>query len=143
MVYVFFADFIVLIHFLWILFMVVGFLLTFIAFFGVYVFRSAGRFGERFFDRWVFRSVHLLGIVYVGGLAACGKYCPLTYAENSLRSKEAGESYAGSFIVHYIEKIVYPEVEAIYIIAPTVMIALFVLGMFIVRPPKQFLPRGR
>lgn len=139
MISLFLADLIVLIHFLWIVFMVLGFLLTGRAFFYVYVFKSVGGAAERFFDRWIFRSGHLFGIVYVSVLAIWGKYCPLTILESGLRRKGAGQSgYTGSFIVHHIEKLVYPEVEVVYVMVPTVIIAVFVVVMFFVRPPSRF-----
>jgi len=107
--------------------MLLGFLLTL----------YAVLFREKFFDRWVFRSLHLLGIFYVASLSILGKYCPLTILENELRSRYAMSSvYSGSFIVHYLEKLVYPDVNPLVIQIPTVFIAVFTIVVFIVKPPK-------
>ncbi len=127
MLYKVLADAIVIIHFAWILFMLLGFILTLCGFF----YRS-------FFDRWLFRTLHLCGIAYVSLLAIMGKYCPLTILENTLRTRYDPElGYPGSFIVHYIEKLVYPDVSPLIILIPTVIIAVFTIVVFIVRPPER------
>lgn len=123
-----FADTIIVVHFLYILFMLLGFLLT------IY----AVLFREKFFDRWLFRSLHLLGIFYVASLSILGKYCPLTILENELRLRyEVSLVYSGSFIVHYLEKLVYPDVNPLVIQIPTVFLAIFTIVVFIIRPPKK------
>jgi len=123
-----FADAIIVLHFLYILFMLLGFLLTGYALF----------FREKFFDRWLFRSLHLLGIFYVASLSILGKYCPLTILENELRLRyEVSLVYSGSFIVHYLERLVYPDVNPLVIQIPTVFLAIFTIVVFIVRPPKK------
>jgi len=128
MAYKIFADTIIVVHFLYILFMLLGFLLT------IY----AVLFREKFFDWWLFRSLHLLGIFYVASLSILGKYCPLTILENELRLKyEVFSVYSGSFIIHYLEKLVYPDVNPLVIQIPTVFLAIFTIVMFIVKPPKK------
>lgn len=123
-----FADAIIVLHFLYILFMLLGFLLTGYALF----------FRQKFFDWWLFRSLHLLGIFYVVSLSILGKYCPLTILENELRLKhEAYSVYSGSFIIHYLEKLVYPDVNPLVIQIPTVFLAIFTIVVFIIRPPKK------
>lgn len=127
MIYKILADTIVVIHFIWILFMLAGFILTVIGF-----------WQKRFFDRWVFRTIHLFGILYVSLLALMGKYCPLTILENILRRKYSPFlSYPGSFIIHYLERLVYPEVNPLIILIPTTFIALFTISVFIIKPPKK------
>jgi hypothetical protein len=128
MAYKIFADVIIVVHFLYILFMLLGFLLTGYALF----------FREKFFDWWLFRLLHLLGIFYVVSLSILGKYCPLTILENELRLRyEVSSVYSGSFIVYYLEKLVYPDVNPLVIQIPTVFLAIFTIVVFIVRPPKK------
>lgn len=123
-----FADVIIVAHFLYILFMLLGFLFTGYALF----------FRQKFFDRWLFRSLHLLGIFYVASLSILGKYCPLTILENELRLRyEVSAVYSGSFIVHYLEKLVYPDVNPLVIQIPTVFLAIFTIVVFIIKPPKK------
>jgi len=122
------ADAIIVVHFLFILFMLLGFLLTAYAL----VFR------QKFFDRWLFRSLHLLGIFYVASLSIMGKYCPLTILENELRLKyEASSAYCGYFTVHYLERLVYPDINPLVIQIPTVFLAIFTIVVFIIRPPSK------
>ena len=127
MLYKILADIIVIVHLVWILFMLVGFILI-----------VRGFFRGRFFDRWLFRTVHLFGIVYVSLLALMGKYCPLTLWENSLRAKfDPTLTYPGSFLIHYAEKLVYPDVNPLVILIPTTFITVFTVVAFIIRPPKR------
>ncbi|MCK5655238.1 MAG: DUF2784 domain-containing protein [Candidatus Aureabacteria bacterium] len=127
MLYKIFADLIVVIHFAWILFMLAGTILT-----------LGGFFYKRFFDWWLFRTLHLCGIIYVGLLALLREYCPLTILENTVRTKYNPElTYPGSFIVHYIEKLVYPDVNPSIILVPTIFIAVFSVVVFIIKPPAK------
>ncbi len=127
MIYKILADTIVVIHFAWILFMLLGFILT-----------LCGLFRKGFLDRWLFRTLHLFGIVYVSLLAIMGKYCPLTIWENSLRAKyDPTLTYSGSCIVHYLEKLIYLDVDPLAILIPTISIALFTIVAFIIRPPAK------
>lgn len=127
MLYKVFTDLIVVVHFVWILFMLLGFILT-----------LCGFFYKRFFDRWLLRTLHLFGILYVGLLALLGRYCPLTILENTLREKYNPELvYPGSFIIHYIERLVYPNVNPLIVLIPTVIIAVFTMVVFIIRPPAK------
>ena len=122
------ADAVIVVHFLFILFMLLGFLLTAYAL----VFR------QKFFDWWLFRSLHLLGIFYVSSLSILGKYCPLTILENGLRLRyEVTSVYSGSFIVNYLEKLVYPDVNPLLIQIPTVFLAIFTIVVFIIKPPGK------
>lgn len=137
------ADIIVWVHFLWIAFMAAGFLLTLWATLSVIISR-APKSAKKFFDLYIFRTIHLCGIVYVGSLFALGKHCPLTVLENFLRSKYPGyDEYAGSFIIHYLEKIIYPELSPLIISIPTVIILLFCVAMFFIKPPSKFMTRPR
>ncbi len=97
MLYKILADIIVVMHFAWILFMLIGFILTVIGF-----------WKREIFDWLLFRILHLFGIVYVSLLAIMGKYCPLTIWENTLAAKyDPSLIYPGSFMVHYAQKLVY------------------------------------
>ena len=121
------ADLIVVIHFIWILFMLTGFIITII-----------GYFRKSIFDWWLFRILHLIGIIYVGLLTVLRQYCPLTILEYALRTRYHSElMYPGSFIVYYIEKLVYPDVNPLIILIPTVIIAIFTLIVFIIKPPAK------
>ncbi len=122
------ADAIIVLHLLFIVFMLLGFLLTLYSIF----------FRNKFFDRWLFRSLHVSGIFYVASLSVMGKFCPLTVLENELRLKyEASAAYSGYFTVHYLEKLVYPDINPLVIQIPTVFLAIFTIVMFIIKPPSK------
>ena len=107
--------------------MLVGFIFTLCAF-----------FRREFFDWWLFRTLHLCGIVYVGLLTLMRQYCPLTILENALRAKHnPGLRYPGSFIAHYIDKLVYPDVNPSVILILTAIIAVFTIVVFIIIPPAK------
>jgi hypothetical protein len=121
------ADIIVIVHLLWIIFMLWGFMLT-----------LWGFSRKDFFDMWLFRTVHLFGITYVSFLFVMSKYCPLTLWENCLRSKyDPGLIYAGSFMINYAKRLVYPDINPLIIQIPTIFIAVFTVVVFIIRPPKR------
>ena len=128
-----FADIILVVHLAWIIFMLYGFALTVRAFW-----RPA------FWDRWLFRTIHLAGIVFVASLELLHKYCPLTIWENALRQHgHPGTQYPGYFILGYIERLIYPDVSPLVYLLPTYGIALFTLVMFVVKPPAKFRRRQR
>jgi hypothetical protein len=122
------ADVIFVVHLGWIIFMIYGFILT-----------VRGFWRPTFWDRWVFRSIHLLGILFVAGIEILGQYCPLTVWEYALRRHyNPGGQYPHSFIIGYLEKLVYPDVSPLVFLLPTYTIALFTLVMFVVKPPSKF-----
>ena len=138
MLYKILADLVVLIHFAWILFVLWGFILAVCGSICVYVLQTAKDRWRTFFDRWIFRTIHLGGIVYVTIMTVLGENCPLTIMENGLRKHHNAElTYHGSFVVHYIEKIVYPEANFLFFLIPTILIAVFSTIMFIIRPPVK------
>ena len=126
------ADIILVAHLLWIIFMLFGFALTVRAFW-----RPA------FWDRWLFRTIHLAGIIFVAGLEILGRYCPLTIWENGLRQHyEPTAEYSRYFILDLIERVIYPEVSPLVYLIPTYGIALFTVVMFVVKPPVKFRRHG-
>lgn len=123
------ADLLVVFHLVWIIFMLWGFALT-----------IRGFFRPAFFDRWLFRTVHLLGILFVAALEPLGRYCPLTVWEHELRDRGRPplDDYPGAFIIDNIERLIYIDVDPWMIAVPTAAIALFTLTMFIMRSPAKF-----
>ena len=127
MIYKILADMIVTMHFAWILFMLIGFIFTLYGF-----------FRKDFWNRWLFRTIHFFGILYVSSLAIMRKDCPLTLLENALRAKYSSALiYPGSFMVYYVEKFVYPDVNLLLILIPTAFIAIFSIIIFIIKPPAK------
>ena len=143
------ADLIVIMHFLWIIFMIAGFLFTvyFVLFNKKFVSASAaleasvppasGPADKKFIIS-IMRIIHLAGIIYVGALTLLEKHCPLTLIEYNLKQRAHSISpvdYHGSFIAEWVEKLVYPDVHPLIIEIPTIIIAVSTLILFIVFPP--------
>lgn len=112
------------IHFLWILFMLTGFFWTLIAIF----------LHQRFFNFFWFRTLHLTGILFVATLALLDKYCPLTVLENYFRRVTA---YPGGFMIHYLEILIYPDVNPQVIQIGTLIVTLVSLAAYLLRPPER------
>lgn len=141
------ADLIMILHFAWILFMLWGFFLTLYSVIHLHVFRRPSQYCSRFMDRWIFRTIHLGGILFVAMLAALGKYCPLSILEYHIRLRyDPALTYPGSFLVNWAEKLVYPSVPPLVIMIPTIVVGLFTLLAYLLYPPKKvknFISRGK
>ena len=82
------ADAVLVIHFAFILFAVLG---------GVLVLRS---------PRWAW--LHVPTAAWAALVALAGWPCPLTPVEQWLRRQAGEEPYSGSFIEHYLLDVIYP-----------------------------------
>lgn len=58
--------------------------------------------------RWI-PWIHVLAAVWGTLIELAGWICPLTPLENSLRARAGETGYAGGFIEHYILRTLYPE----------------------------------
>jgi hypothetical protein len=106
--------------------MLTGFFWTVLAFF----------VHRRFFDSFWFRTLHLLGILLVSLFPLLGKYCPLTIWENIFRERTGG-GYEGGFLLHFIEKFIYPEVDPLAIRIGTFFVAFVSIAAYLLRPPGR------
>ena len=105
------ADGVVFIHFLWILFLILG-----------------GIPGVRYN---AVKKLHLAGLGFAVLVQVLGVYCPLTYLEVWLRMRcDPQSAYSGSFISHYIERIVYWEVSRSALFTATALLVVFNLAMY-------------
>jgi hypothetical protein len=88
MVFNLLADLAVLVHFLFVLFSLLGALLVI---------------------RWrKMIWLHLPAALWAAGIEFSGKICPLTPLENWLRVRGGGSGYAGDFIGQYLLWLLYP-----------------------------------
>jgi len=95
------ADTVVFIHFLWIVFLIFG--------------ACAGRRYQ------TVKYLHISGLAFAFMLQVFDWYCPLTHLEVWLRAQhDPGRLYAGSYIIHYLEKIIYIEVDRWMIVILTI-----------------------
>jgi hypothetical protein len=103
MIYKIFADVVVTIHFLWIIFLFIG------AIWGI--------------KNRAVKIFHLSGLAFAFIIQILDWYCPVTHLEAWLRSKHASSlTYTGSFIIHYVERIVYIELSQFLILLFTIFL---------------------
>jgi hypothetical protein len=119
------ADLVVLLHVLFVAFVVGGLVLIFI--------------GKARAWRWVrnpwFRIAHILAIGFVVMQSWFAVMCPLTTLENILREKAGGAAYKGDFIAHWLQAILYYNAPArVFAIGYTIFGALVAASWAIVRP---------
>jgi hypothetical protein len=111
------ADITVVLHFIWIVFLILG---AFV--------------GRRY--KWV-KRIHLGGIAFALVLQCSGWYCPFTYLEIWLRRlHDPTQSYSGSFIIHYVEKIVYINLHPEVILILTILLAIISALLYVPRQKK-------
>ena len=95
------ADTLLVIHFAFVIFVVVGFLLILLGLLARW--------------SWVhnrkFRITHLVAIGIVVLQAWFGQLCPLTIWENALRRRAGQSGYAETFIEHWLHEILFYQAE--------------------------------
>lgn len=121
------ADAILLVHALFVAFIVLGLLLIFV--------------GKLFTWAWVFnftfRSAHLVAIGFVVVQSWLGAICPLTIWEMSLRAKAGDVVYTGSFIAHWLQTLLYYHAPPwVFVLMYTLFGALVIASWYWVRPKR-------
>ncbi len=125
--YLLLADAILVVHVLFVLFVVVGLVLIFIG----------KRRGWRWVRNFYFRLVHLLAIGYVVAQSWLGAICPLTIWEMQLRDKAGDAVYAGSFIAYWLQQLLYYRAPPwVFVLAYTLFGALVAASWYWVRPKR-------
>lgn len=104
------ADAVVVLHLLWIVFLVLGAIP-----------------GRR--HAWI-RWTHLGALAYSLALQAFGWICPLTHLEAWLRRQGGATPYEGTFIRHYVERIVYAEIPRGAVLLGTVIVVTLSLWVY-------------
>lgn len=112
------ADLVVFVHFLWIVFLFLG-----------------GIWGRR---NTFIKIFHLSGIGFAIFIQIFGLFCPLTYIEVWLRSKHDPQlAYSGSFIIYYLEKLIYIEVPGYLIFIFTIALFAFNIWLYLKKKIKK------
>ena len=100
------ADLVVGLHFLFVLFVILGGLLVL---------------------RWLrLAYLHIPAALWGAAIEFAGWICPLTPLEHSLRRQAGGTAYSGGFIEHYILPVLYPSALTRDI---QVMLGVLVIGL--------------
>ena len=124
-VYGILADLVVVAHFAYVLFVILGLLAVLI-----------GRFaGWKWTRKFWFRVVHLTMIAIVVAEAWLGITCPLTNWENSLRALAGKATYEGDFVGRWAHELVFFDVPQSSLTPFYTVFGLLVLLSFLISPP--------
>lgn len=122
------ADAILLLHVLFVAFVVLGLLSVYVGYF----------LNWQWVRNRVFRILHLCAIGYVVGQAWLGAVCPLTTWEMALRAEAGAATYSGSFIQYWLHSLLYYRApEWVFAMVYTVFGSLVLASWFVVRPSKR------
>lgn len=120
------ADAVVVLHMAYVLFVIIGFLLTLV--------------GSVLRWRWIrnpwFRGIHLAMILIVVAEAWLGITCPLTTWEHTLRELAGGKVYDGAFIANLVHDLLFYDAPPWVFTALYTMFGLGVLATFLMAPPR-------
>ena len=127
MFYQFAADIVIVIHFLWIAFVILGF--------PVLLWLNSAR--------W--RLIHLAAVIWMVLMQLTRSICPLTHLEAWLKSEGQGaEVYSGKFIIETLERLIYVDnvtLEKI-LYATSAYLVLIVLSFWFRPMPRKKKVRG-
>ena len=126
---IFLADAILVAHFLFVCFVVLGLLAIYLGYF----------LNWAWVRNRLFRITHLIAIGVVVLQAWLGMICPLTTWEMALRDAAGEAVYAGSFVQHWLHKLLYYTApDWVFIVLYSAFAALVLASWFVVRPlPKR------
>jgi hypothetical protein len=124
--YTLLADSILILHFAFVAFVVIGLFLIWVGWFRRW----------RFVRNFWFRLAHLLAMGVVAAESLAGIVCPLTAWENQLRLLAGGgERYAGSFVQHWLHRVMFYEAsESTFTILYLLFFTAVVLSLWLVKP---------
>lgn len=127
MPYLLAADAVLLLHVLFVVFVVVGLLLIV----------AGSLMSWDWVRNWWFRVTHLVAIGVVVLQSWLGVICPLTKLEMLLRSKAGETTYAGSFVAHWLEAILYYRAPAWVFAASYTAFGAIVVWSWVRVPPHR------
>ncbi|MEC4767139.1 DUF2784 domain-containing protein [Halomonas sp. CUBES01] len=122
------ADALLVIHVLFVAFVVLGLLAVYAGYF----------LNWQWVRNRVFRIVHLGAIGYVVVQSWLGAVCPLTTWEMALRAEAGAATYAGSFIQHWLQSLLYHNApDWVFMAVYTVFGGLVLASWSMVRPGQR------
>jgi len=122
------ADIILVVHFLFIIFVVLGQASIIVGYFNDW----------SWVRNLIFRIAHLFSIGLVVVQAWAGQFCPLTLWESELREAVGAHPYTGTFVQHWVGRIIYYDgpqwiFTAIYTLFGTIVL----ISWIFVRPLRK------
>lgn len=94
----------------------------------------------RWVNGWWFRGLHLGAIGIVVAEAWWGVTCPLTTLEMALRQRAHATTYGGSFIEHWVSRLLYHDAPPWVFIVAYTLFGLLVAAAWWIFPPRRNAP---
>lgn len=95
-------------------------------------------------NAWPFRLAHLAAIAVVVAEAWLGIVCPLTTLEMALRARAGAATYGGSFIEHWLQRLLYYDAPAwVFTLAYSLFAAAVVASWWWFPPTRRRESRAR
>jgi hypothetical protein len=81
-------------------------------------------------SRPVLRWLHIASLVW--GILTEVLYwpCPLTFAENALEQRAGIQPYQGGFLLHYLDKLIYPDISPSVLTIAALIVCALNLGFY-------------
>jgi hypothetical protein len=89
------------------------------------------------------RWLHLGSLAYAIGIEIFLWPCPLTYAENYFKRRAGLDPYSEPFLIHYLEAVIYPDLNQTLITGVAVAVCLGILGLYAWRFHHRHTAGGR
>jgi hypothetical protein len=121
------AETVLVLHFLFVLFVV----------FGLALIVAGGVLGWPWVRNRTFRLAHVLAIGLVVFQAWLGMICPLTHIENWARAAAGDVQYSGSFIAHWVERLLYYEAPGWVFVLGYTVFGMAVVAAWVMVPPRR------
>lgn len=90
----------------------------------------------------ILRWLHIASLVW-GILTELLLPCPLTLLENWLETQAGVQPYRGGFLLHYMDKLVYPQISATVLTIAGLLVCAFNLAFYGWQMCKWFAKRRR
>lgn len=107
---------------------------------GEFAFLIGGRHGWRWVRNRAMRISHLALMMFIAVQAWLGALCPLTIWEQALRQRAAQDAYAGSFIEHWLSRLIFFDAPWWLFVAAYTAFAVLVLLTWHWVPPRRPAP---
>lgn len=75
-------------------------------------------------------AFHLVSLIWGIVVELSPLPCPLTMAEDFFERKAGAATYQGSFLVHYLDRLVYPDLPVMMLVSAGVAIRVLNLGVY-------------
>ena len=83
--------------------------------------------------RRVLSALHIASLIYGIIIEAGALPCPLTDLEQWAQAQAGITSYEGDFLVHYLERVVCPDIPYVVLVPAAVAVCVFNLGVYVRR----------